>query len=384
MMAVARTVNPTDFGNYAALLLVMYFVSGLISAFVIQVFQVHISTKKHQNQYITFSFWTYLFLMFFASGMISVLYSFFSISIPVELFFSLMLGFLLHDYFRKTFLSLQKIKQVFLLDLLFSIGQVAAFLFFFFYTSTTIENFIICSSLGYILPFLAGFLLLKPFHFNAASTKEWLKLHFRQGKWLVGTAVVQWWASNLFVVASGVYLGVQALGALRLGQSLFGILNLLLQTFENYVLPNAARLLKESEIKAYHYIKKVSLFAGFAFLPMLVLGFFAGEQIIVLAGGIQYQSFGFVIQGLSLLYVFIYFAQPIRILMRIHVLNKFFFMGYLLTLGFAMITSNSLISTWGLSGVISGLIVSQLLLIVYWYWILNRNKISVWKLFTSY
>jgi O-antigen/teichoic acid export membrane protein len=119
-------------------------------------------------------------------------------------------------------------------------------------------------------------------------------------------------------------------------------------------------------------------------LPMLVLGFFAGEQIIVLAGGIQYQSFGFVIQGLSLLYAFIYFSQPIRILMRIHVLNKFFFMGYLLTLGFAMITSNSLISTWGLSGVISGLIVSQLLLIVYWYWILNRNKISVWKLFTSY
>ncbi|MBL0192548.1 MAG: hypothetical protein IPQ18_14770 [Saprospiraceae bacterium] len=50
------------------------------------------------------------------------------------------------------------------------------------------------------------------------------------------TAISQWWAGNLFVVASGIYLGPKHWGVATTSQSLFGNLNVILQTFGSYVL----------------------------------------------------------------------------------------------------------------------------------------------------
>ena len=84
---------------------------------------------------------------------------------------------------------------------------------------------------------------------------------------------------NLFIVTSGVYLGVAALGAFRLVQSLFGILNLVLQTFENYVLPQASVKYNESATKA----KYEKLFFDFSIKNTGVLTFRAQmtEEFII-------------------------------------------------------------------------------------------------------
>ena len=95
--------------------------------------------------------------------------------------------------------------------------------------------------------------------------------HVEQGKWFFMTAISQWWAGNLFVVASGVYLGAVALGALRLAQSLFGILNVILQTFENYVLPQTASKMNDSIPEGIAYLKNLSLKAAWIFSPILIL-----------------------------------------------------------------------------------------------------------------
>ncbi|MBK8885830.1 MAG: hypothetical protein IPN46_04470 [Saprospiraceae bacterium] len=57
--------------------------------------------------------------------------------------------------------------------------------------------------------------------------------------------------SNFFVATSGLILGVEALGAFRLVQTLFGLINVLLQGLESYVLPQAAIRFQQSKEVAY-------------------------------------------------------------------------------------------------------------------------------------
>jgi len=206
----------------------------------------------------------------------------------------------------------------------------------------------------------------------------------RQGKWFFMTAISQWWAGNLFVVASGIYLGPKALGALRLAQSLFGILNVILQTFENYVLPQTASRIHTSIPDGINYLKNLSVKAAWIFLPLLLVTFFFAKDILVLAGENQYAEFYFVVQGLSLLYVLIYLSQPLRCLIRSLEFNEAFFKGYLITLAFALIFSHLILSNFGLYGVLTGLIISQVILIAYWSLILHSKNKQIWKSFISY
>ena len=201
---------------------------------------------------------------------------------------------------------------------------------------------------------------------------------------LISLMSIQWWAGNLFVVASGIYLGSAALGALRLGQSLFGVLNVFLQTFENYVLPQSAIRMQQGQDQGIAYIRKTNQKLAFVFIPVLVIIFLFASPILTLAGGSNFTDYGFVLKGLCLLYVFIFLSQPIRFFFRSIQMNNHFFYAYLISLVFAFSTSHWLISTYGLRGVIAGLTASQLILMLYWTLILQLKNIKIWKSYISY
>jgi O-antigen/teichoic acid export membrane protein len=198
------------------------------------------------------------------------------------------------------------------------------------------------------------------------------------------TAVSQWWSGNLFVVASGIYLGTAALGALRLGQSLFGVLNVLLQTFENYILPQTALKIQQSQSIGISYLKEMNQKLAYVFIPVLLLVFIFSSFLITLAGGKDFTEYAFVLKGLSILYIFILLSQPIRFYFRSMQMNSHFFYAYFISLVFALSTSHWLISAYGLQGAIAGLIGSQILLLTYWSIILQLKNINIWKSSTSY
>ena len=80
-----------------------------------------------------------------------------------------------------------------------------------------------------------------------------MKANKEQGCWMLLKEILNLWSNSLFTVASGIFIGIEALGAFRLVQSLFGILNMVFQTFENHLLPEASRLFQTSvkESKAF-------------------------------------------------------------------------------------------------------------------------------------
>lgn len=382
-LLVARSTDVEGFGVYSGYVLAVYLAVSAISAWSIQPFQVLLGKAENVPSYISFVVLLQLLLTVIVSFVVIAVMSVWFSKIPfVVVFFAI--GFLFHDFGRKLLLALNKPLQTFITDSVVSSGLLIASLAYVFYGNGDIYKLMLFFCIAYLFSFVLVLFFTRPFTITRTDFVVYFNMHLKEGKWLFSTALVQWWSGNMFVVASGIYLGAAALGALRLGQSLFGVLNIILQTFENYVLPQTALRLKESNSSAIHFLRSISRKAGLLFLPILVGAFFMGTQVMVLAGGQAYAEYGFVVRGLSLLYIFIFISQPIRILIRSLLLNKHFFYGYVLSLVFALSLSHILLSNYELNGAIMGLIASQLILIVYWAFVLTFHKINLWKSFMSF
>ena len=211
---------------------------------------------------------------------------------------------------------------------------------------------------------------------------DFLKTHFKQAQWLAPTAIVQWLTSNFFVATSGLNLGVEALGAFRLVQTLFGLINVLLQGIESYVLPQASIRFQQSKQVAYEYLKTLIVKTIFPVVIILLVMFVFSDQIILLAGGKAYITYGFVIRWMVILYVIILINYPVRMLIRLHEMNHLFLSGYITSFALSLSTASYLLSNFQLTGAIIGLGLNQLVLFVIWQYSLHKKERSLWKSFT--
>ena len=163
-----------------------------------------------------------------------------------------------------------------------------------------------------------------------------------------------------------------------------GILNILLQTFGNYVLPQSAIRIQQHQNMGIAYLKEMNIKLAYVFIPILMIIFVIATPIMTLERGHQYTEYAFVLRWLCILYIFIFLSQPIRFFFRSLQMNSHFFYAYFMSLIFALSSSHWMISTYGLKGVIAGLIGSQILLMAYWSFILYLKNINLWKSSTSY
>lgn len=380
---IARMLDMETFGQYSGYLLGIYLAVSGIGAFVIQPLQVLVGQSHKLNQYLTFAFWVQILGVFVFVSMVSVM----SFVIQVNIPFSVLVfaaGFLLHDFGRRVLLATNRPKSTLLLDAVCTLGLSAALFFFYLDHQKDLSSLFTYLSIPYIITTLLLFWQIKPIYFEKSVLNSSFSIHIKEGKWLFLTAFTQWWSSNLFVVASGIYLGAAALGALRLAQSLMGVLNLLLQSFENYILPQTATIINSDLQQGLAFLTNASRKGAILFLPVLAVTLIFSQQIFVMAGEKEYASYSFLLQAITLLYVLVFISQPIRLLIRALRLNRHFFYGYLFSLTFALVFSHFLLSNFGLTGVLIGLAASQLLLITYWVYILTNRNLQLWKSFTSF
>lgn len=380
---LARILRVENFGIYSGFILVLYLLISVLSAFVIQPFQVCIGNKENATPYISFTYWFQLLAMFLLTS-IGLMLVWILPNLVSYGFVGLSIGFLLHDFGRKLLLALNKPVQTLVIDFLYSISTLCALYAFFHRPNHSVE--VLCRYLA--VSYLPVILLVT--YFIHPSRIQWndffthLKEHYKQGRWLFLTALSQWGAGNSFVVASGLYLGPSSLGALRLSQSLMGILNVLLQTFENYVLPQTAIKMNRQFSDGLSFLSSMSRKAAWIFIPILLLTFLFAENILAMAGGSNYSSYAYVLKGMVLLYILVFLSQPVRLIMRALLLNQYFFYGYLMNLVFALLFGHWLLLHLGLTGALLGLVFSQIIVMVYWTIILKNRNIFLWRSFISF
>jgi O-antigen/teichoic acid export membrane protein len=383
-VVLARLLSVQEFGTYAGLVLVLYLAVSGISAFVLQPLQVSLPLVRRKDDYLAFTLWSQSGLtlaLVAATALVLMLPLPIMTSLsdvrPALLVFSA--GFLMQDYYRRRLLAEDRVEQTLLADILLAGGQVGALLILLAGPPSDAGRAILFLGMAYALPLSFMLWITLSGHRPSLRWRVYARMHLRQGRWLFSTAVVQWWAGNFFVVASGFLLGSAALGALRLVQTVFGVLNILFQTFENYLLPQTAGKMQESLESGIAYLKKNSLQPMFYVAVLLAVLFLFSDSVIVLAGGEVYREYGFLVKGMAVLYVLIFAGYPVRIAVRALIMNKVFFEGYVLTFLFGLATSWLLLTHFELAGAVAGLILSQIILLVYWYIKLAKRNIVLWK-----
>ena len=379
--SLVRILSLSEFGVFSSLILGNYLVVSVLNAMTTSTFQVNYAKEEDFNSYLTFNILFQFLLQLLVILLIVIFYSLNPLYSIINVFtiIAFTSSFILYDFLRKIILAIDKIALVLICDFIFALIQTIAIFGIYFFQINQLNFVLFWLSLSYLIPIFIGFYALKQYFTINNLYILFLKKHISQGKWLLFSSVIQWWSSNLFVVASGVFLGLEALGAFRLVQTVFGVLNLLFQTFENYVLPKAVSLFVKSTNSAKKYIISISKKSGLLILSFLFVLYIFSDSIIQLIGGEKYTQYGFVIRGMSILYVLIFIGYPIRLCIRMLVLNKNFFIGYLLSLAFSLLFFNYFLSNFGLSGAILGLAISQLILIIYWQFVLSKNNFLLWK-----
>ena len=384
MLILARALGLYEFGIFASVQLYTFLLMSISGAFVIQPMQVLYGKSMDKSAYIASTIFIQsgsailMAIVMLLAYLIAVLlgFSWASILIPAGAFGIVTI---FYDYVRKRLLVEDRPDQLIIIDALMSFVQVViAVLTYFFHLD--VDHVLGLISLGLIPGIMYGVALMSD-NFNLLDIRKYTFEHMTQARWLAPTAMVQWMTSNFFVASSGLYLGVAALGAFRLVQTLFGLINILLQGLESYILPQAAIRFQRSTDEAYLYLKNLT---KRAILPMsIILGlmFVFADYIIIWAGGDAYMEYGFVIRWMVILYVFILVNYPVRILIRLHEMNHLFLVGYILSFVFSLISAHYLLSNHQLIGAIIGLGINQIILFAIWQYSLNKKEISLWKSF---
>lgn len=381
---LARQLGIDHFGLYSLIIIYLYLLLGISSSLVISPFQVLLAKYKDREEYTTAVTWLQILVTGMLLGItLILLYSGAGRGLTLTRYapqiILLTAGFLLHDHFRRVFISLGQGRYALRIDLISGLLQLSALLLLYFIGALNLSVSLFVIGITYVPAVLLGIFLLRKSCGPVQSFRAVLRLHWQQGRWLLLSSFLQWWANHFLVAVSGLFLGIRAMGALRLAQTLFGVLNALFQVYENYAVPRASARLEQSAAAMQSFLRRLSGQGLVFLLPvLLVTGLFPG-YIFRICGGEEYTGYAYALQGMAVLYAVIIAGYPVRIAIRVLMLNRAFFMAYLLVFVFTLLASKYLVSHWELTGVMASLIINQLIILGYWQWVLARKNIILWK-----
>lgn len=387
-LVVARALGATAFGQFSSVMLILFLLLGINQALITNPFQVLHARQSNPGAYVR----QVLGLQFVFSSMLLCLAGLglflfasqagYLITQNWLLLLFLTAGFLWQDFLRKALLLLQLPKMALLIDVLSGMAQLAGLFLLQYRHALSLTATWWIMAVTYIPSVGWGLWQLLAHTRSRYANEVFWKQHWLEGKWLLVSAILQWWSGNMIIAAAGLVMGVEALGAFRLAQTIFGVFNIGLQVFDNHAVPRATSLLVQSERSCIHYLRRLQKQNLQWSVPVLLLLFVLAEPLLVIVGGASYAAYGYAVQGLSFLYLLIFMGYPIRIAIRSLLMNRAFFQAYAFSFLFTLLLAPYLIRYWQLHGVIAALLLNQLLVYGFWHWCLQRKAFYLWKSFT--
>ena len=361
-----RWLGLEQYGVYAIAWMAVMFTIGMNQAWIIKPMQSLLPKEKAENQKETFAIlqglqWLSVSAVFvLAMGLYAIAYFLLAGNLYltyVPILIGLTLGLVLQDFYRKLFFIKGNFQSSFWMDFILYPGQITALFLLYFNGSMNLGNTFIalltCTSISVI--FAIHQLSIIPV-LNIAKIKEKALTFFKFAKWLMGTAILQWFSGNYFIIVAIGVLGPIAIGAIRMGQQVIGLSHVLFLAMENIVPVEAARRQKEGSYPAmFAYLKKITGQIGLLLFLILFTTAIASPQIIHLLYGEEYLEYSFVISSFCGIYIFVFLGYPMRFALRALEQTKPIFLAYVFGTFFSLIAANFMLQSWGIMGLLAGI-----------------------------
>ncbi len=372
---LARALGLSVYGVFAVAWMVVLFANSLQQAFILIPMMTFApqKTKEEKKTYLQHVFFLQLGIIGIATIftlLFCQLSSHFSpewniTHLTTVLPFTIIL-FLIHDFLRKQLYVKENIEVAFILDALAYFPQLLFLAFSYLTNTLTLYKSLWMINAGYLLAILFN-LRISLKGFSMMQLREVYQQHWHFAKWLLGKTLLQWFSGNLFIVAAAALLGPVAVGAIRLAQNVMGVVNVFFIAIENYIPIQAAKLYaQEGKAALFHYLKKITWQGGIlaSFLVAVICTFSA--QIILHLYGLSDVESIFLLRGFALLSLVVFIGIPLRFAIRTLEQTQSIFIAYVFSTAFSFCCAYPMVKYWGLWGVISGLIIAQIIMQV-WY-----------------
>ncbi len=365
---LTRELGLDGFGTYSLLWMGVLFALSFSQAFIVQP-MLSLGPKQNMDEYLP-SVFTIQLLISFLAGVLAVLTlslsSYFNL-LPETgaylLWFPVLIAcYLFYDFCRKYFFLTQKSEWALFIDGLYVLVLFALLLWKAWTAELTIAwtvNALIIAQTAAIA--LAIWKLPRPTRNRARLLKVSLQ-HYHFSKWLLGTALLQWFSGNYFLLAAAALLGAAALGALRMVQNVVGLLHVLFLAMENLIPIQAASTYHQGGIdKLRAYLWKISLQTG-ALTSLILVGLMlASKSILFFLYGEVTNGYSFVLIGMAMIYFLVFIGHPLRFALRTLENTQPIFWAYCLSAAFTILAAYPLVGRLGLTGVLIGLFLTQLI-----------------------
>ena len=281
-----------------------------------------------------------------------------SSSIPLLIF-----SYLMQDFMRRLFILNVNLKKLLLSDIFVNGGQVCFLLFYLNGSKIEFNMLLLFFAFTYMLGFVFG---IERYFLSKHSIQkiiEIVKHHWHIAKWLLASAILQWFAGNYFIVSAGNFLGTESAGIIRIAQSIVGIMNIFFIALEFYV-PGKAILIFSKYGREYllNYMFKLSVVGFLICLLFSITIIFTAENLLSILYGVDYIKYSSIIIYFSFFYIIVFLGYPMRFILRAMNKMKDMFWAYLFATIFSLLMAEYMIKKFDIWGVVLGLAISQLIM----------------------
>jgi O-antigen/teichoic acid export membrane protein len=271
-------------------------------------------------------------------------------------------AYLLQDFFRRYYFMSEKPEKAILIDTIAYGGLVLSAFMLHFFHSMDAQFVLLLTAVFFLYAALTALLALPGLVFNWQEIKNVILEHWGFSKWLTATALLQWFSGNLFIIAAGAILGPAAVGATRMAQNIVGVTHVLFLAMENIIPARAAMQLRNNGPEGMmRYLLKFSWQMGAITVGVLALIATFSYTIIDFCYGSEYVAYQHILIGFCVLYLIVFLGYPFRYAIRTLERTRVIFVSFIASSVFSVATAYPAIRLFGITGVVGGLMITQLI-----------------------
>lgn len=299
-------------------------------------------------------------LIFFGTTIMSFFYPEWNMPLLPLILSLLVAVHLFNDYLRRVNFLNHSPKKALIMDVIGYGMQPLLIAVLWYMNSLSISTALISVLVANVLS-IAFALFTNGFQVSTQGLLLSLKANWDYSKFLIGTAILQWFSGNYFIVVAAALIGPVAIGAVRIAQNIMGVLHVIFIALENIVPVKAAEALSTGGTKSMmQFFKKVSLQTA---IPVFgLIGLIAWQRNFILE--VLYDSYLELNASLLLafcgIYVLVYLGTQLRFIIRTVEKNQLVFLSYIITSALSLISANYIIQTFDVMGVVLGIAAVQI------------------------
>jgi len=304
-----------------------------------------------------------LFLGVWGSGYAMPHWQIRSLALPLA---TALLAWQLQDFLRRYFFVRGHSDLAFLNDAVSYLGQLLVLVVVFQKGSVESAGVLWIIAITSAVAVILGISQFGCFRFALKDLQRVTHNHWRFSKWLLASAFMQWTSGNFFVVSLGGIVGTGAVGALRAAQNIMGVSHILFQGLENVVPAEAARSMQQGGGQTLRrYLWKITLFCSGLTGAFCLFVSLWPEGVLKIIYGTEYLGYGYLLWWYAPIYLLISLGLALRAGLRALDTTRPIFIAYVAMTLFSLFAAKPLITSFGLTGALIGMLVTQMIFQIY-------------------